>query len=126
MWEKFEHELGLGELEPILEQTVIDNILDLLIRKHTKDSKSSGDNVSSSSQSMESSLSDVEKNIVRYAAGYVAKSIKQRYEKLDTEEAAEIVECLSQMTVEGPGITFYVPGSGTFSTTCSINILEPK
>ena len=44
---------------------------------------------------------------MRYAAGYVAKSIKQRYEKLDTDEAAEIVECLSQMAVEGPGTSFY-------------------
>ena len=43
---------------------------------------------------------------MRYAAGYVTKSIKQRYEKLDTDEAAEIVECLSQMAVEGPGTSF--------------------
>ena len=44
---------------------------------------------------------------MRYAAGYVTKSIKQRYEKQDSDEAAEIVECLSQMAVEGPGISFY-------------------
>ena len=60
MWEMFGHDLGLGELEPILEQTVLDNVLDLLIRKHTKDAKSSGDSGPSSSQTTESTLSDVE------------------------------------------------------------------
>ena len=74
--ENFGHDLGLGELEPILEQTVLDSVLDLLIRKHTQDSKISSGSGSSISQSRESTLSHIEKNIMRYAAGYVAKSIK--------------------------------------------------
>lgn len=67
---------------------MLDNVLDLLIRKQTKDC-SKGDSGSSSSQTTEATLSDMEINIVRYAAGYVAKSFKQGYEKLDTDEAAE-------------------------------------
>ena len=57
-WDRFGRDMGLGELEPILVQTVLDNVLDLLIEKHTtKDcSKSSGYSGSSSSQIMESTL----------------------------------------------------------------------
>ena len=36
-------------------------------------------------------LTDVEANIVRYTAGYVTRTIKQRCEKMDTKEAPEIV-----------------------------------
>ena len=54
MWKNFGHDLGLGELEPILEQTVLDSVLDLLIRKHTQDSKISSSSGSSISQSRES------------------------------------------------------------------------
>ena len=75
MWKNFGHDLGLGELEPILEQTVLDSVLDLLM-KHTQDSKISSGSGSSISQSRESTLSHIEKNIVRYAAAYAAKSIK--------------------------------------------------
>ena len=58
-WDKFRHDMGFSELEPILVQTVrLDNIIDLLIKKHTtKDcSKSSCDSGSSSSHAMESTL----------------------------------------------------------------------
>ena len=54
MWKNFGHDLGLGELEPILEQTLLDSVLDLLIRKHTQDSKISSGSGSSISQSRES------------------------------------------------------------------------
>ena len=54
---------------------MLDNVLDLLIRKQTKDC-SKGDSGSSSSQTTEATLSDMEINIVKYAAGYVAKSFK--------------------------------------------------
>ena len=37
MWKEIVYDLhvGLGDLEPILEERVFDNILDLLIKKHT-------------------------------------------------------------------------------------------
>ena len=102
MWEGLRKDLQLNELEPILEQTVLDYVLDQLLKKHTKPSSSSTCGVPSMA-----ALTDVEVNIVRYAAGYVTRTLKQRYEKMDTKEASEIVECLSQMAVEGPGTSFY-------------------
>ena len=57
LWKTFGHDLGLAKLEPILEQTVLDSVLDLLIRKHTQDSKTSSGSGSSISQSREYTLS---------------------------------------------------------------------
>ena len=48
-----------------------------------------------------------EENAVRYAGGYVAMKLMKQFMKKDTESAAECVECLSHMAVEGDESDFY-------------------
>ena len=47
-------------------------------------------------------LTKDEENILRYACGYVAMKLHQRFFKAPGEKAARFVECLSQMHSEGP------------------------
>ena len=48
-----------------------------------------------------------EENAVRYASGYVAMKLMKEFTKKDTERAAQFVECLSHMAVEGEESSFY-------------------
>ena len=42
-----------------------------------------------------------EENAVRYASGYVAMKLMKEFMKEDSEKAAQFVECLSNMAIEG-------------------------
>ena len=48
-----------------------------------------------------------EENTVRYASGYVAMKLMKEFTQKDTECAAQFVECLSHMAVEGEESSFY-------------------
>ena len=48
-----------------------------------------------------------EENAVRYASGCVAMKLMKELMKKDTESAAQSVECLSHMAVEGEEADFY-------------------
>ena len=52
-------------------------------------------------------MSSEEENAVRYASGYVAMKLMKEFMKKDTESAAQSVECLSHMAVEGEEADFY-------------------
>ena len=47
------------------------------------------------------SLTAVEENIIRYVAGFVGMKLQNRYLSQDGEKAAEFVECLEYMSVQG-------------------------
>lgn len=49
-----------------------------------------------------------EENAVRYASGYVAMKLRKEFMKKDSEKAAQFVECLSSMAVEGEESDYYV------------------
>ena len=46
-------------------------------------------------------LTKDEENILRYACGYVAMKLDQRFPKMTGDKAAQFVECLSNMQNEG-------------------------
>lgn len=64
------------------------------------------DSMSSSSSAKESLYAD-EENIIRYMSGYIAFKLLRKYQKVDSGKAAQYVECLLKMAVEGPESNFY-------------------
>lgn len=48
-----------------------------------------------------------EENAVRYASGYVALKVMRKFEKENTEKAAQFVNCVSQMALCGEESSFY-------------------
>ena len=52
--------------------------------------------------------SSEEENAVRYASGYVAMKLRKEFMKKESEKAAEFVECLSNMAIEGEESDYYV------------------
>lgn len=52
-------------------------------------------------------LSTEEDNAVRYASGYVAMKLLEKYKKMSTATAAHFVECLSHMASSGEESSFY-------------------
>ena len=50
----------------------------------------------------QSELGADEENIIHYMAGYIHFKLLKTYEKKDTKEAADIVDCLSAMAQSGP------------------------
>ena len=53
------------------------------------------------------SLGSEEENAIRYASGYVAMKLVKRYKKEGSKKAAQFVECLSNMAVNGDDSSFY-------------------
>ena len=52
------------------------------------------------------SLTKDEENIIRYACGYVGMKLHDRFIKQDGKKAAQFVECIDSMHVEGPASSF--------------------
>ena len=53
------------------------------------------------------SLGSEEENAIRYASGYVAMKLVKRYKEEGSKKAAQFVECLSNMAVNGDDSSFY-------------------
>ena len=52
-------------------------------------------------------LGSDEENIIRYIAGYIPYKLMKVYEKKDTQEDANVLDCLSEMAISGPVDDFY-------------------
>ncbi len=52
-------------------------------------------------------LGSDEENIIRYIAGYIPFKLMKAYEKKDTQEDANVLDCLSEMAISGPVDDFY-------------------
>ena len=52
-------------------------------------------------------LGNDEENIIRYMAGYIPFKLMKVYGKKDTQEDANVLDCLSEMAVAGPGDDLY-------------------
>ena len=49
-----------------------------------------------------------EENSVRYASGYVAMKLRKQFMKKECDKAAQFVDCLSHMAIEGEESDYYV------------------
>ena len=100
LWRQLFAELEVATVQALTTQSVNRYLFNLLLLE-TK---------SSSSLSYETTpvvMGSEEENAVRYASGYVAMKLMKELMKKDTESAAQSVECLSHMAVEGEEADFY-------------------
>ena len=87
--------LQLPAVKTVLVQSVNRQILNtLLVRLKTATSQSP-------SRSTVPVLLSEEENAIRYASGYVAMNLKKTFEKQDSNKAAQFVDCLAHMAIEG-------------------------
>ena len=107
MWRNF-HELRSTTIEALwkgfLTKLVIDDhlVFQLLVDSVFEEIVHEEFEVSAEPvKSIKSVLTQDEKNIIRYAGGYVAQRLLIKHKKIDSEKAASYVECLSHMTVDG-------------------------
>ena len=63
-------------------------------------------------------LGSYEENTIRYMAGYAPFKLMKVYEKKDTQDDANILDCLGAMAVSGPVDDFY---AYTHEWTKSVN-----
>ena len=56
--------------------------------------------------SEETAMGSDEENIIRYMAGYIPFKLMKVYEKRDTQEDANVLDCLSDMAIADQWMTF--------------------
>ena len=100
LWRKLFTELEVAAVQTLTTQSINRHLFNLLILETS----------SSSSLSCKTTpvvMSSEEENAVRYASGYVAMKLMKELMKKDTESAAQAVECLLHMAVQGEEADFY-------------------
>ena len=97
-WNQLLQDLGVDVYDPLLMQTVYQEVFESLLRQHF----TTKDQISSDSEG-EAALTKDELNALRYAAGYVPHSLLKRYEKRGGEKNSQFVVCLAEMAVAGEG-----------------------
>lgn len=100
LWRQLFTELDVATVQALTTQSVNRHLFNVILLE-TK---------SSSSLSCEATpvvMGSEEENAVRYASGYVAMKLMKDLMKKDTESAAQSVECLSHMAVDGEEADFY-------------------
>ena len=95
IWQKLFQDLSIPFVRPALVQSVNQHIFNKLLVETLK-----SDNTTQATEPRVS-MSAMEENAVRYSAGYISLKLLKKFEKQDNGKAAEFVECLSNMAVEG-------------------------
>lgn len=105
MWQDFCGTLKVSTISPLLAQTVNRRVFEqvLLDRCGGATCKSSEKTPAPAA----GLLYAEEENTIRYMSGYVALKLMRKYKMEESSEAAEFVECLSGMAVQGPESSFY-------------------
>lgn len=96
MWRAFLENIGCGDAmeEPLFIQLVNETVFDALLKQ--KYAYTPREAVTAPSLTLE------EENVLRYACGYVGKKLHDRFIKIDGEKAAQFLECIDSMRVDGP------------------------
>ena len=92
IWVSFLGDLK-SSLDPLVQQYVNQELFSGIIKSHCGSSPIV--------PTKAASMIREEENIVRYAAGFVSYSLMKKHERKVTEKSASIVECLSNMAVNG-------------------------
>ena len=103
-WKELLENLGITgtEVDPLLEQSVYDELFTMLVSEYfSSQTAHSSDPTSTASTPVE--LSSDELNAMRYACGYVPRSLLKKYETKCGEVYSQFVQCLGEMAVEGEG-----------------------
>ncbi len=101
-WKKLLVALGVSnaeEVDPLLEKSVFREVFVELVTEYF-----CATTMNKAVQTTESTeLSSDELNAMRYACGYVPRSLLKKYERLSSDTYSEYIQCLSDMSVEGEG-----------------------
>lgn len=104
-WDAFHVVLHLPKPDPLWTQTVNRLLFNqLLLAAIQRDTKPKDNPPVSSSPCQ---LGADEENVIRYMAGFVPFKLLELYKTKNTEEAAEIVDCLSEIAQPGAGDDFH-------------------
>ena len=103
LWIKVHSDLSLPPPDPIWPQTASrlmfeDMLVEVLKGKHLQGRATASEK--------QVHMGADQENVLRYAAGFVPFKLLQKYRQKDTEEAAAIVDCLSEMAVSGEDSSF--------------------
>ena len=106
LWNDFHGILQLPQPDPIWTQTVNRLLFNQdLVSCHGTD-KRHEDQPTQSTATATNELGSDEENMIRYIAGYIPFKLMKVYEK-DTQEDANVLNCLSEMAISGPVDDFY-------------------
>lgn len=101
LWKELLTKLGIKgtEADPLLEQSVYNEIFTILVSEYfTSQSAHSNE-----SDTTPVELTSDELNAMRYACGYVPRSLLKKYEIKCGDMYSQYVQCLGDMAVEGEG-----------------------
>ena len=100
--------LDITELQsdPLFIQSLYSEVFTLLVSEHFNNSQSARcSGLSSSSRPVE--LTEDELNAMRYACGYVSRSLLKKYENKAGDVYSQYVQCLSEMAFEDEGDSIF-------------------
>ena len=100
LWNQLFTELQIPVVPALTTQTVNRHLLNLVLTE--------GKSASVQTEAEPVVMGSEEENAVRYASGYVAMKLMKEFMKEDSEKAAQFVECLSNMAIEGEESDYYV------------------
>ena len=95
VWSNTVKKVCTTSLDPIIPHMVNEVVFEKLLKEHCSAS-------SKITVIRHHSLTAEEKNALRYECGFVPMRLMNMFAKEDTEKAAQFVECLHYMAIEGP------------------------
>lgn len=98
LWEELLQQLKVIDDDPLLKQSVYTDLFALLVKNYFGSQATT-----SAAPSPTTELTSDEANALRYACGYVARSILRKYETRNGDVYSQYVQCLGDMAVEGEG-----------------------
>jgi hypothetical protein len=97
LWKELLEKLKVTEDDPLLKQSVYTDLFGLLVKEYFNSQ------ATTSAAPSATELTSDEANALRYACGYVARSILRKYETRKGDVYSQYVQCLGDMAVEGEG-----------------------
>ena len=107
LWNDFHGILQLPQPDPIWTQAVNRLLFDQDLVSRLGTDKRHEYQPTLSTATATDGLGSDEENIIRYIAGYIPFKLMKAYEKKDTQEDANVLDCLSEMAISGPVDDFY-------------------
>ena len=104
LWNDLLSKLCISVDDPLLEQSVYQEIFEIVIKEYFEGATSSS--CRSLPKCTIDNISTDELNVIRYACGYVAHKLLKRYEKKSGDVVQQYIICLGEMAVEGEGNDF--------------------
>ena len=98
LWKELLQQLKVIDDDPLLKQSVYTDLFGLLLKEYFSSQTKSAAPLASTTE-----LTSDEANALRYACGYVARSILHKYETKKGDVCSQYVQCLGDMAVEGEG-----------------------